>query len=69
MVVPPAAPYWVKAPEDISLEEGASTEIECSAKGKPFPRVFWFINGRSLKGEFRRNVSSVDVYFNGILSL
>ena len=41
----------VKAPKDARVEEGARISLDCQAKGRPPPQVYWVFNGISVDND------------------
>uniref|UniRef100_A0A1S4M569 Ig-like domain-containing protein n=2 Tax=Ixodes scapularis TaxID=6945 RepID=A0A1S4M569_IXOSC len=46
-----SAPYWLSSPENTNAAEDESVSFECTASGRPEPKLQWFINGVPLQSE------------------
>ncbi|KAM7295332.1 neuroglian, partial [Ixodes scapularis] len=44
-----SAPYWLSSPENTNAAEDESVSFECTASGRPEPKLQWFINGVPLQ--------------------
>lgn len=45
-----AKPSWVNDPLDVEAGVEEEAHFSCMAKGKPEPKVEWFINGIAIAG-------------------
>lgn len=47
-----AKPEWVSEPRKVEAGVGETAVFECSAEGRPAPRIQWFINGIPLECKY-----------------
>lgn len=40
-----------KGPENHLVKEGGGVRLECVVRGKPPPKITWFLNGESVKND------------------